>query len=61
MDLADIQRQYHGLWVAVKNGAVVDTRANPYLLTLSLRERHIDGAAIFRCPEVHEPELVGLG
>jgi hypothetical protein len=28
---------------------------------MALRERHIEGASIFRCPATHEPELVGLG
>jgi hypothetical protein len=61
MRVVDIQLEYPGLWVAVKNGKVVDARENPYRLVMSLRERHIDDAMIFRCPATHEPELVGLG
>lgn len=37
--MVEIQRQYPGLWVAVKDGSVVEARENPYALYLLLRER----------------------
>ncbi len=59
--MLEIQRQWAGSWVAVKDGEVVDARATPDMLVLALRERDIEGATIFRCPAGDEPELVGLG
>lgn len=59
--LEQIQRQYPGLWVAVRDGEVVDARETAYALHLSLHERDIDGVTIFRCPSANEPELVGMG
>lgn len=59
--MIEIQRQYPGLWVAVKHGEVVEARDNPYTLYLRLQERGLSGTTIFRCPGRREPELVGLG
>ncbi len=59
--IAEIQREYAGLWVAVKGGRVVDTRQTPHALVLALNEHHITGATVFRCPGTEEPQLVGMG
>ena len=59
--IAEIQREYAGLWVAVKAGRVVDVRQTPHALVLALNERHITGATVFRCPGSEEPQLVGMG
>ena len=59
--MVEIQRQYPGLWVAVKHGQVVEARENPYTLYLRLQERGLSGTTIFRCPGRREAELVGLG
>lgn len=59
--VVDIQRQYPGLWVAVKGGEVVAAEETPYMLVMRLHEKGIEDASIFRCPAEHEPELVGLG
>jgi len=57
----EIQRRYAGLWVAVKDGVVVETRTTPDALVLALRQRDIVGTVIFRCAAEDEAELVGLG
>ena len=59
--IVEIQEKWAGLWVAVKNGDVVEARQTPDALVLALRERDIAGAPIFRCPATDEAELVGLG
>jgi PII-like signaling protein len=59
--LADIQREWAGLWVAVKDGKVVDARESAHALVLSLKSRDIEGATVLRCPSEGERELVGLG
>ena len=57
----EIQREYAGNWVAVRDGKVVEAWENPYGLVQRLRERMIDDATIVRCPAASEPQLVGLG
>lgn len=59
--VADIQRRYPGLWVAVVDGQVIDARENPHALAVALHDRGVADATIFRCPAVDGPELVGLG
>jgi hypothetical protein len=59
--VVDIQRQYPGLWVAVKRGEVVAAEQTPHMLVMRLHEKGIEDASIFRCPAEQEPELVGLG
>jgi uncharacterized protein DUF5678 len=59
--LADAIREYPGLWVAVKGGAVVETAETPGLLSMRLHEREITDATIIRSPRLDEAELVGLG
>lgn len=59
--IVNIQERWAGLWVAVKDGEVVDARPTPDALVLALRHRDIVGATILRCPAEDEPELVGLG
>ena len=61
MAYAEVQREYPGLWVAVKNGDVVAARLTPHALVLELEERGIKDATVFRTPAEEEPELVGLG
>ena len=57
----EIQSQYTGLWVAVRDGEVVEVWENPHGLVQRLHERRITGATIVRCPPADEPQLVGLG
>lgn len=57
----EIQREFAGNWVAVRDGEVVEAWENPYGLVQRLRERMIDDATIVRCPAASEPQLVGLG
>lgn len=59
--MAQIQRDYPGLWVAVKDDIVVMANPSPYELMMRLNERGVRGARVFRCPAIDEPELVGLG
>jgi hypothetical protein len=59
--MAQIQRENPGLWVAVKDDRVVLADRTPYGLMMRLNERGIRDARVFRCPDVGEPELVGLG
>lgn len=59
--LADVIREYPGLWVAVKGGAVVETAETPGLLSMRLHEREITDATVIRSPHLDEAELVGLG
>jgi hypothetical protein len=61
MRYAEIQREYPGMWVAVRDGEVIAARETPHRLALDLRERGITDATIFRAPAENEPELVGLG
>jgi len=57
----EMQREYAGSWVAMKDGVVVDARQTPYELVSALHERGIKDTTIIRAPDVNEPELVGLG
>lgn len=61
MNLPAIQREYAGLWVALKLGEVVDARETPYELVASLHSRSIRDTTIIRVPGLDESELVGLG
>jgi hypothetical protein len=59
--IADAQLEFAGLWVALKDGKVVEARPTPYELTMALHERDITDTTIVRMPGTDEPELVGLG
>jgi hypothetical protein len=59
--IPEIQREYAGSWVALKDGVVVDARPTPYELVSALHERGITDTTIIRAPDHDEPELVGLG
>jgi hypothetical protein len=59
--IADAQLDFAGLWVALKDGKVVEARPTPYELTMALHERDITDTTIVRMPGTDEPELVGLG
>ncbi len=61
LQLADVIRNYPGLWVAVKHGEVVETAESPGLLSMRLQERQITDATVIRSPRLDEPELLGLG
>ncbi len=61
VQLANAIREYAGLWVAVRNGEVVETAESPGLLSMRLHDREISDATIVRSPRLDEPELVGLG
>lgn len=59
--IADLLRQYPGLWVAVRGGEVVDAATTSYALVMQLHDKGIHGATILRAPDVDEPLRVGLG
>ncbi len=59
--LVGIQKEYAGVWVALKDGEVVEARSTPYELVAILHERDITDTTIIRVPGAEEPELVGLG
>ena len=59
--MGEIQRDNPGLWVAVRDGQVVEAQPTAHALMEKLSYRGITGARVFRCPEIGEPELVGLG
>jgi hypothetical protein len=59
--LPQIQHEYSGCWIALKNGRVVDARGTPYELVASLHDRGIHDTTIIRVPSEDEAELVGLG
>lgn len=61
MSKDEIFRRYAGMWVALKHGVVVDARMSAHELHLGLHEMDIRDATVIRCPDVSEPELVGLG
>lgn len=61
VDLSEALRSCPGMWVALLNGEMVEVRPTPYALVKALHERDIVEATIIRAPDVHEPELVGLG
>jgi Family of unknown function (DUF5678) len=60
-NLVEVQHEFAGAWVAMKNGEVVDARPTPYDLIASLQSRGIKDTTIIRVPAESEPELVGLG
>lgn len=49
------------MWVAMRNGEIVEVRETFDKLMLALHERDITNVTVMRSPDVHEPELVGLG
>lgn len=59
--LAGILREYAGLWVALRDGKVVEAGETPDQLVMALQRRAITDATIMRAPGPEEPELVGLG
>jgi hypothetical protein len=59
--IADIQGEYPGLFVALKNGEVVEAATTPYALIAALHTRGISNSTIIRVPDPQEPELVGWG
>lgn len=61
VNLVEIQKKWAGLWVAVKDGEVVESRPTAHALVFALKDRDIVGATVFRCPSDDEAELVGLG
>lgn len=54
-------RTFPGMWVAIKDGEVVEARPTPDEVVLALHEREIKGAYVTRIPGEHDKELVGLG
>lgn len=60
-NLARVQHEYAGAWVAMKGGEVVEARSTPYELIAALHARDIVDATVVRIPGDSEPELIGLG
>lgn len=61
MNLPRIQREFAGLWVALKRGEVVEACTTPYELIAALHSKSIRDTTIIRVPGLDESELVGLG
>jgi hypothetical protein len=59
--IAEELRKYPGLWVAWRDGKVVEASQTPYELLMKLSEQNIKGATIMRAPDLTEPLRVGLG
>lgn len=59
--IADALREYPGMWVALKNGEIVEAKETPDALVMALKYRDIRDATIIRSPAEGEAELVGLG
>jgi len=49
------------MWVAIKDGEVVEVGRTPAAVGMKLRARQIRDAAILRVPGEGEPDLVGIG
>ncbi|MGH8910417.1 MAG: DUF5678 domain-containing protein [Egibacteraceae bacterium] len=54
-------RNFPGMWVAIKDGKVIEARRTPDEVVLALHERDIQDAYVTRIPGEHDKELVGLG
>jgi hypothetical protein len=52
---------FPGMWVAIKDGEVVEARHTPDEVVLALHEREIRGAYVVRMPGEDDDELIGLG
>lgn len=61
VDIAALQPEYGGYWVALRDEVVVDARRSPYELVQVLHDRGIKGTMILRVPAVGEPETIGIG
>ncbi len=59
--IADDLDGFAGMWVAVKDGRVVEAGRTPDAVVLKLRAKRVRGATILRVPAEGEPELVGIG
>jgi hypothetical protein len=59
--IADDLQGLAGMWVAVKDGKVVEAGRTPDAVGMKLRARQVKGATILRVPAEGEPELVGIG
>jgi Family of unknown function (DUF5678) len=59
--IADDLEEFAGMWVAVKDGHVVEAGRTPDAVVLKLRARQVRDATILRVPGEDEPELVGIG
>jgi len=60
-NIAALQPEYAGCWVAILDGDVVDANRSPYDLVGSLQQKGITGSTIVRVPAENEPETVGIG
>lgn len=53
--------QYAGMWVAIKDGNVIEVRRTADEVVEALHRRDITGAFVMRIPREDDKELVGLG
>ena len=60
INIAELQGEYAGLWVALQGTTVIEARRSPYELVQVLRERGLIGS-IVRVPDIDELETVGIG
>ncbi len=61
VSLEEAVRDFPGMWVAIKDGKIVEARRTPDEVVLALHEREIRDAYVTRIPGEHDKELVGLG
>lgn len=61
ISLEQALRDFPGMWVAIKDGQIVEARRTPDEVVLALHEREIRDAYVTRIPGEHDKELVGLG
>jgi hypothetical protein len=59
--LAPDLTEYAGLWVAIRDGRVVEAHRTPDELVAALHRRDITDATVMRLPGEYDKELVGLG
>jgi hypothetical protein len=59
--LAPDLTEHAGLWVAIRDGRVVEAHRTPDELVAALHRRDITDATVMRLPGEYDKELVGLG
>lgn len=59
--LQEAAEQHPGMWVGIKDGAIVEVRRTPDEVVESLHRREITDTYVTRLPGEHDKELVGLG
>lgn len=63
MRLESALNSFQGKWVVVNRatGEVLHADPSPYALSAHVKSRGLRGVEILRCPDVNDPEVVGIG